>query len=104
MNGITCSQAERHAWPITGSCLPHFSSNASSAWSATSGVARGVDRLQIFDHGVVLTARHVLQAVADQMHDARLDRGLGEHGLDRFGEPFEAVDAADEDVLGSRVA
>ena len=32
------------------------------------------------------------------MHDARLDRGLGEHGLDRLGESFEAVDARDQDV------
>jgi hypothetical protein len=62
-------------------------------------VARGVDRFEVLDDGVVLAARHVLQAVADQVHDARLDRGLGEHGFDRFGEPFEAVDAADQDVL-----
>ena len=63
------------------------------------GVDRGVDRFQVTDDGVVLPARHVLQRVPDQVHDARLHRRPGEHGLDRLGEPFEPVDAADQDVL-----
>ena len=33
------------------------------------------------------------------MNDAGLDRGLGEHGFDRFGEAFEPVDTRDQNVL-----
>jgi hypothetical protein len=42
---------------------------------------------------------HEPRAVADQVHDAGLDPGLGEDGLDRRGEALEPVDAADQDVL-----
>jgi hypothetical protein len=63
------------------------------------GVERGVDRLEIAGDPLALAARHVLQAVADEVHHARLHHGLGEDRLDRLGEPLQAVDAADEDVL-----
>lgn len=35
----------------------------------------------------------------DQVHDAGLHHGLGEHRSDRFREAFEAVDDNDEHVL-----
>ena len=38
------------------------------------GVDRGIDRLEVPDDLVVLAARDVLQGVADEVHDARLDR------------------------------
>ncbi len=38
MNAITYSQADRHAWPMIGSCWPHFCANASSATRAGSGL------------------------------------------------------------------
>ena len=38
------------------------------------------------------------QRVADQMHDAGLDRGLREHRGDRVGEAGEPVDHGDQDV------
>jgi hypothetical protein len=41
----------------------------------------------------------VLEAVADQVDDARLHDRLGEDRLDRLGESLQAVDAADQDVL-----
>src|SRR5579872_1474627 len=37
--------------------------------------------------------------MADQMHDAGLNDGLREDGPDSLGEPFEAVDGGDQDVI-----
>ena len=62
------------------------------------GVLSGVDRLQVAGDLLALPAGHVLQAVADQMHDAGLDGRLGEDRLDRLGEALQPVDAADQDV------
>ena len=62
------------------------------------GVLGGVDRLQVAGDLLALAAGHVLQAVADQVHDACLHRGLGEDRLDRLGEPGQPVDAADQNV------
>ena len=63
------------------------------------GVDRVVDRLEVPGDLLALAARHVLQAVADQMNNTRLHDGLGEDRLDRLREPLQAVDAADQDVL-----
>ena len=62
-------------------------------------VDRGVDRFEIARDLLTLAARHVLEAVANEVHDAGLDGGLGEDRLDRLGEALEPVDAADQDVL-----
>ena len=63
------------------------------------GVDGGVDRLQVAGDLLTLAARHVLEAVADQVHDARLHGRLREDRLDRVGEPGEPVDTRDQDVL-----
>jgi hypothetical protein len=62
-------------------------------------VGRGVDRFEVLGHLVVLPARHVLERVSNEVHDARLHGCRREDRLDRLGEPFEAVHAADQDVL-----
>jgi hypothetical protein len=62
------------------------------------GVDRGVDRLEVAGELLALAARHVPQAQADEVHDARLHRGFGEDRLDRLGDAFEPVHAADQDV------
>jgi hypothetical protein len=66
-----------------------------------AGVGGGVDRLEISRDLLALAARDEAQAVTDQMDDARLHPRLGEHRLDRLREPFEPVDAGDQDVLDS---
>ena len=78
--------------------MPHLSSKVSSAWVGSVGVDGGVDRLEVAGDLLALASGEVLEAVADQVHHARLDHGLGEDRLDRLGEPFEPVDAADQDV------
>ncbi len=67
-------------------------------------VDSGVDRFQIAGHVSELAAGHVFQAVADQMHDARLNGRLWEDSFDRLGESFETIDAADQDVLDAALA
>jgi hypothetical protein len=62
-------------------------------------VGRGVDRFEVLGHLVVLPARHVLERVSNEVHDARLHGCRREDRFDRLGEPFEAVHAADQDVL-----
>lgn len=47
---------------------------------------------------LAILPRHELQGMADQMHDAGLDHGLGEDGVDRLGEALQAVDDGDQDV------
>ena len=63
------------------------------------GVDGGVDRFEVAGDLLALAPRHVAQAVADEVNDARLHHGLREDRLDRLGEPFEPVDAGDQDVL-----
>ena len=47
---------------------------------------------------LTLAPRDVAQARANQMHDTGLDGRFREDRFDRVGEPFEPVDAADQDV------
>ena len=68
------------------------------------GVDRGVDRAQVLDDLLVLAARDVLEAGADEVHDAGLHRGGGKHRFDRLREAGETVDAADQDVSEAAVA
>jgi hypothetical protein len=68
------------------------------------GVDRGVDRFQVAGDAGELAAWHVFEAVANQVHDAGLHRRGGEHRLDRFRKPLQAIDAGDEDVLNATVA
>jgi hypothetical protein len=62
-------------------------------------VDRGVDRPQVLCDLLVVAARHVAEAVADQVHDAGLHRRGREDRLARFGESLEPVDAGDQDVV-----
>ena len=78
--------------------MPHFSSKASSACWAASASSGGVDRFEVAGDLLALAPRDVFEAVADQVHDARLHDGLGEDRLDRLREALQAVDAADQDV------
>ena len=64
-------------------------------------VDRGVDRLQVARDLLTLAPRDVFEAVTDQVHDARLHDRLRVDRLDRFGEPLQPVDAADQDVLNA---
>lgn len=41
---------------------------------------------------------NIIETVADHVHDAGLNAGLGEHCVDRLGETLEAIDDGDEDV------
>jgi hypothetical protein len=70
---------------------------ASAADETMNVCAVGAVNSNVYD-GVVLPARDVFQRGADEVHDARRHRGVREDRLDRFGEPFEAVDTCDEDV------
>ena len=82
--GHIISQASSHALVITGKRWPHFSSKlGSSAFLVGVGVDRLIDRLEVARDLLALAPRHVLQAVADQMHDTRLHRRVGEDRLDR---------------------
>lgn len=42
--------------------------------------------------------RHELERMADEMHDASLNDGLGKDGVDRLGKALQAVDDGDQDV------
>ncbi len=44
----------------------------------------------------------IVQAVAHQMHDAQLYRGVWIDGFNRFGKAFQTVDTGDEDVYAPR--
>ncbi len=70
---------------------------APSAGCSTTNGRAGVESARL--EGAVLLAGHVFEAVADQVHDAGLDRRGRERRLDRLGEPLEPVNAADQDVL-----
>ena len=63
------------------------------------GVRGGVDRSQRGGDLLAIAVVDVAQRRADEVHDAGLHPGLRERRLDRLGEAFEAVDAADQDVL-----
>src|ERR1700722_9764122 len=62
-------------------------------------VPRRIDRPEAGGDGFAVAVRDVAHPGTDLVNDARLDPGLREDSLDRLGEPFEAVDAADQDVF-----
>jgi len=72
-----------------------------AAWAAVSFTA--VHRAQRRGDQLAVLPARVGEAVADQVHDAGLDRGLGEHRPDRLKKAFEAVDHRDQDVLHAAV-
>jgi len=82
-----------------GEALPPLLVEALELRVGVVSVQGGVDRFEVAGDLLALAPGHVLQAVADQMDDARLHDRLGEDRLDRLREPFEPVDAADQDVL-----
>ena len=62
------------------------------------GILGGVDRLQIAGDLLAFAAGHVLEACANQVHQACLDGRGREDRFDRFREPGEPVHAADQDL------
>jgi hypothetical protein len=67
------------------------------------GVDGAVDRLEVGDDLLAVLPGDVAHAVGDQVHDAGLHPGVGEDGLDRFGEAGQPVDAGHENVLDAAV-
>lgn len=56
------------------------------------GVHRPVDVLQGRGHGFAVFPGDKVQRMAQQMNDAGLHQGFGEHGADGIGEAFQPVD------------
>src|SRR5437016_9260727 len=70
-NGVTYSQAFSHACVITGKRDPVVVEALERRLGGV-GVDGGVDRLQVARHLLPLPARHVLEAVPDQVHHTGL--------------------------------
>lgn len=64
---------------------------------------RPVYKLQVGKELFPVLACDILERVADLVYDAELYIRIGEHGVYRFGESLQAVDAGDKDVLDSAV-
>ena len=73
---------------ITGNRGPPFLVEALELLVGVIGVDRGVDRLEVPGDVGELAAGHVFQAVADEVHDARLHRGLGKTASIASGKPL----------------
>src|SRR5271166_3241563 len=71
------------------------------------GAGRGIDRTQRRGQRLAVLPTGKVEAVADQVHNAGLQRGRGEHRAQRLRHPFQAVghrnqnvvDAADLEVI-----
>src|SRR4051794_18970748 len=85
-NGITCSHAFSHAWVMTGKPGCPLLVEGLERRLGGVGVDGGVDRFEVAGDLLALAPRQVAQRVADEVHDACLDGGLGEDRLDRLGE------------------
>src|SRR3954454_21289610 len=70
---------------------------------AGSGVDRAVDVPQRRSHGRAVLIGDKGQALAQQMDDAGLDRGLRENGRDCLWKALQAVDDRDQDILHTPV-
>ena len=62
-------------------------------------VHRLIHLLQILHELLLFLAGHILDRVADLVHDAELDRGLRENTCYRIGKALEPVHAGYEDIL-----
>jgi integrase len=65
------------------------------------GTGGGIDRLDGRSQGLAILPIGIVQAVAYQMHDAGLQRGLGVHHLQGFAHAFEAVCDRNEDIVAA---
>jgi hypothetical protein len=67
------------------------------------GVDGAVDGLEVARDGLAVGVGDVAHRAADLADDAGLHPRLGEHGLDRFREAGQAVEAADQNVVDTAV-
>ena len=63
-------------------------------------VLGAVDIFQGRGHRLAVFVGYEVQRVPQQVHDAGLHRGFGEHGSDRLWKALQPVDDGDQDVLG----
>lgn len=60
-------------------------------------------RSQVFGHLLPVAAAGVAEGVPDQVQDAGLHQGLRPHGVDRCGQPGQAVTDHDADIAHAAV-
>jgi len=63
----------------------------------------GIHGFQIGGYRSPILVGYELQRVPDHMHDAELDLGLREHGVDGLGETGQAIDRSYQDVLDTAI-
>jgi hypothetical protein len=69
----------------------------------SGGINGSVDTLERSRNRLSVFPGDEIEAVAQQMDDASLDRRLWENGGDRLGEALEAVDNRDQDIFDAAV-
>lgn len=62
---------------------------------------RPVDRARRGGDGLAVFPTGIIQAVADQVHDAGLHRGTRVHHTNGLAQPLRAIDHGDQDVLAA---
>lgn len=81
---MTCSQARRQLWPTPIAGAPAVFELGQPV-QRRLGVLSPVDRLQIGHDLLAVLPGDKGHRAADQVNDAGLDQGLGEHRPDRLG-------------------
>lgn len=99
---MTSGHARRQLSAIAGYLRPQrLASNATRAFFAGVGVDGPVNVLERCGDGLAILVGHEVEAVAQKMDDAGLNRGVGKDCDNGFRKAFEAVDHSYENVFNA---
>src|SRR5258707_7528565 len=96
---MTSPQARRQLWLMAGYLPPVALLEGGERGFADDSVDGPIDVLQRRRNGLAVLPGDEIQAVAQQMNNASLDRRFGEDGGNRVREALQAVDDGDQDIL-----
>lgn len=97
--GIARSQLRRRLRAMAGYCWPHGPEAKSSRRARRGGRFRLADRAERRAAQLAFLPRRKPHRVANQMHDAGLDHGLGQPRAERLGTALEPVDHRGPELL-----
>src|SRR3954452_17151297 len=100
---MTSAQARRQLWPMAGYLRPQGLSSKAPSAASPALANRPVDVLERRRTRLSILPGDEIEAVAQQVDDAGLYRGLREDSRDRLGEALQAVDDSDQHVLDAAV-
>jgi hypothetical protein len=87
-----------------GIALPPFASlEGGERFLGSLGIEGAVNALQGAGQRLAMLSGDEVHRVPEQVHDAGLDDRFGEHGCDRIGEAFEAIDDGQHEILHAPV-